>query len=356
MPDHPRPGAPTPRRADGSIRAGRFTRLPDAPPLALDAIIARIPAALAAAAEPCRVAVEGAMDRHGAFVRFLMVATGTRRYAELGTYHGRSLFSAAQAARHITPAPECIGIDSWVGDRHTGQYPQQVGARTQRVASTAFPASIVTVQATFDDARPLFDDGSVDLLLIDGLHTYDAVRHDMETWRGVLSGRGIVMLHDSVSTNPDFAVGRYVAELRAEFPTLEIRHTEGLAVVFVGHVDTPLRTLLESLAQQPELGDAFEALTLAMGTTSASLGEADHIIDMLARALDPTDHVAGPDLQALMVSRAERLSRHGAITAGTEVWVAHGRRARFLSRADRLWVRMHAAARWLSRRRPARRR
>jgi len=339
VPEYPRPGAaPTPRRPDGSIRAGRFGRLPAAAPLSLEAIIARIPAALDAAAEPCRVPVDSAMDRHGAFVRFLIVATGTRRYVELGTYHGRSLFSAAQAARHVTPAPECIGIDSWVGDRHMGQYPERVGADMHRVAATSFPESIVTVQATFDDARALFDDGSVDLLLIDGTHTYDAVRHDVETWRHVLSGRGIVLLHDTVSANADFGVAQYLAELREVFPALELRHTEGLAVVFVGQVDPALRALLTSLIHQPALRDALDALTLAMGTASATCGEADHAIDLLARTLDLTDEATGAGLQALMLRRADRLAQHGAIATGAEVWIPHGRRARFLSRADHLFV------------------
>jgi len=276
------------------------------------------------------------------------VATGTRRYAELGTYHGRSLFSAAQAARRITPAPECIGIDSWVGDRHTGQYPQQVGARMQRVAATAFPTSIVTMQATFDDARPLFDEGSVDLLLIDGLHTYDAVRHDMETWRGVLSGRGIVMLHDSVSTNPDFAVGRYVAELRDHFPMLEIRHTEGLAVVFVGEIDPALRQVLDALRAQPALGDALEALTLATGSMSTSLGESDCVTDVLLRALEPSDFVAEPGARAALKRREERLSRHGTIQTDPELRLPNTRRERYLARADQLWMRARSVKRRLT--------
>lgn len=329
---------------------GLFAPLPTAGPLRLDDIVRRVPAALEAAAEPCRVPVDSALAGHAAFIRFLMVATGTRRYAELGTYRGRSLFTAAQAARHLTPAPQCIGIDTWQGDRHTTHYDDAIGAGVRRTAADAFPDTVVTIQGTFDQARSRFADGSLDLLLIDGLHTYEAVRHDFETWQPTLSNRGIVLLHDSTHVGGDFGVWRYVADLRRSHPMLELRHTEGLAVVVVGDADPALQGMLATLASQPDVGNALEALTHAMGQMSCSHGDADSLIDALMPRLMQTDNTLDPDAFKMLNQRTERLARHGTIPVRHTVDTGHSMRHRYLRWADRLWVAGRAIERRITRR------
>src|SRR5713226_1110976 len=51
------------------------------------------------------------------------------------------------------------------------------------------------VQSTFDEAARHLPDGAVTLLHVDGLHTYEAVAHDWETWKPKLGSGAVVLFH-----------------------------------------------------------------------------------------------------------------------------------------------------------------
>ena len=75
------------------------------------------------------------------------------------------------------------------------------------------------LRMTFDDAAPLFKPRSVDLLHIDGLHEYAAVRHDFETWFPKVRPGGIVLLHDiAMRTGRLSAYGELWEELSGQYP------------------------------------------------------------------------------------------------------------------------------------------
>ena len=76
-----------------------------------------------------------------------------------------------------------FGIDSWAGDIHMGDYGgDSVYSDLSTYISDKFPSATL-VREKFEDAAKTVDNNCVDLLHIDGLHTYDAVKQDFETWR-----------------------------------------------------------------------------------------------------------------------------------------------------------------------------
>ena len=151
---------------------------------------------------------------------------------ELGTHYGVSFFAFCQAATDAGAEAELHAIDTWQGDEHSGFYDESVFERFQNSAR-AFPSARIELhRSTFLEALDEFEDDSVDLLHIDGLHTYEALKEDYESWLPKLAANGVVLLHD-VSPDSGYGSATYYAQHIADsFPGFSFAHSFGLGVVF----------------------------------------------------------------------------------------------------------------------------
>ena len=149
---------------------------------------------------------------------------------------------------------KCTGIDTWTGDSQQGFYGTDVLAKLRAYHDPRYAPSSHLLQSTFDDAAKSFPDTSIDLLHIDGYHSYDAVRHDFDTWRRTLSDRAVVLFHDTAVTRHGYEVHRLWGELAPQFPSFEFLHGSGLGILGVGS-NLPARFLkfLENARRAPLL-------------------------------------------------------------------------------------------------------
>jgi hypothetical protein len=176
-----------------------------------------------------------------------------RRVVELGVCLGTSFFAFCQAAKDGALDTELFAVDTWEGDEHTGRYGAEYRRIFDEVCRRAFPElAIRPVVAPFDDARAQFADGTVDLLHIDGCHTYEAARHDYLAWADALSPTGIMLFHDIAERGGNFGVWRLWDELKARFPTSEFSHSHGLGVLFGPEVPPGLPALAEEWRRRYE--------------------------------------------------------------------------------------------------------
>jgi glycosyltransferase involved in cell wall biosynthesis/SAM-dependent methyltransferase len=181
-----------------------------------------------------RLGSPSAWWQHVPFAHWIVCATAPRLLVELGTHAGVSYAAFCQAVVRERLATRCHAVDTWRGDPQAGTYGDEVLEELRRFHDERFGAFSTLLQCTFDDALDRIEDGSIDLLHIDGLHTYEAVRHDFESWLPKLSSQAVVMFHDINEREGDFGVWRLWAELRQRYPAFEFLHGHGLGVLAVG--------------------------------------------------------------------------------------------------------------------------
>ncbi len=188
---------------------------------------------------------------HIPFAFWLVEALRPRVLVELGTHKGDSYCAFMQAVDRLRLDTACHAIDTWRGDEHAGFYGERIFDELRQYHDRRYSRFSRLLRSTFDDAVSHFADGSIDLLHIDGLHTYDAVKNDFETWRPKLSDRAVVLLHDVDVRDSDFEVWRLWNELTSRFPSFRFHHSHGLGVLAIGdNIAGPIRKLADYA--QPE--------------------------------------------------------------------------------------------------------
>jgi hypothetical protein len=191
--------------------------------------------------------VSTAWVEHIPFAFWIMEAHRPKAFVELGTHAGDSYLAFCQAVAELAMPTTCYAVDTWQGDEHAGLYGDAILKKLSEYHDPRYSAFSHLVRSTFDEAVSHFGDGEVDLLHIDGLHTYEAVKHDYDTWRPKLSNQAVVLFHDINVRERGFGVYRLWQELSEQFPNFSFTHGHGLGVLGVGNaLPAPVLDLLEA--------------------------------------------------------------------------------------------------------------
>lgn len=153
-------------------------------------------------------------------------------FVELGTYWGTSFFSFCQSVKDNSLDTRCVAIDTWEGDEHTGKYNDDAYQNVQRIANVYFPdLDISLIKGYFSDVCDTFDNESIDLLHIDGFHSYEAVSEDYHNWLPKLAENGVILFHD-VAAGCGYGSEQFWHEISSQYPSYPFQHSWGLGVLF----------------------------------------------------------------------------------------------------------------------------
>ena len=247
---------------------------------------------------------------HIPFAFWIMKVLKPRAFAELGTHRGNSYCAMCQAIATLRLDSVGSAIDTWQGDLHMAAEGGLL-ADLQSHHDRRYGAFSTLLPMTFDAARDMFSDGHIDLLHIDGTHTYEAVRHDFENWLPVLSDRGVVLFHDINVRKDDFGVWRVWEELSARYPSFSFTHSHGLGVLGVGsELPDALRRLF-AMASNPQATARIRALFASRG--DALVGQL-----LLSQSDVKRDQVLAEALEHDAALRAEAEAVAGAKAAQLE--------------------------------------
>jgi hypothetical protein len=180
---------------------------------------------------------------HIPFVFKLVEVLRPKIIVELGVHSGNSFCAFNQAIKMLNIPATCYGVDNWLGDTQAGFYETDIYESLLQFLNENYGQSGILMKCTFDEALDQFDDESIDILHIDGLHHYDVVSSDFHKWKRKLSQTAIVLFHDTQVEYAGYGVKKFWHEISSVFKNFEFTYGNGLGVLLYG--DNPSEEVID---------------------------------------------------------------------------------------------------------------
>lgn len=162
--------------------------------------------------------IPSAWKGHELFARWLVSFLQPKVTVELGVDFGYSTFILAEKNPGTVYGIDCFNGDEIIGQRCTLPFVQDFISKNQI-------KNIQLIKGYFDQVSQNWQ-LPIDILHIDGLHTYDAVKSDYLNYKNFLHENSVIMFHDTVSYPQD--IGKFFNALN--LPKVNFQHSYGLGV------------------------------------------------------------------------------------------------------------------------------
>lgn len=166
-------------------------------------------------------------DGHRNFADWLVRTVKPEVTVDLGVDWGFSTFCFA-----LPRIGQVYGVDCFTGDQFTGHRDKSIYEMIlDKQEKLHLKDNLTFIEGYFDDVAKTWDK-KIDILHIDGDHSYEAIKNDYETWSKFLSDDGVILLHDTCVeeiNDKEYGVKKFFEEI--DLPKVNFTHTFGLGVI-----------------------------------------------------------------------------------------------------------------------------
>ena len=151
----------------------------------------------------------------------LIATQRPRNVLEIGTFRGGTLFVLARLSQ---PDATLVSLD--LPFSRFGSLSRKLQAPLFRSFTQSRQRLLLLREDSHSEetrsrvAKAL--DGPIDLLFIDGDHSYNGVKSDFEMYSPLVRKAGIIAFHDIANVRTDYGVGRFWNEVKSTFKYREI--------------------------------------------------------------------------------------------------------------------------------------
>ena len=189
---------------------------------------------------------------HAPFMKFIFREFKPKVFVELGTHNGFSYFVGCQSIVECGLDCKAFAVDHWIGDAQAGFFNQTVYDQVVET-NEEYKHFSTLLKMSFSNATEVISDSSVDLLHIDGYHSYESVSEDFFSWLPKMTANGVILLHDIHVRRNTFGVYKLWAEIKKKYQTMEFVGSHGLGVVFLGEIPRGLFSELFEISNSGNL-------------------------------------------------------------------------------------------------------
>jgi hypothetical protein len=165
-----------------------------------------------------------AWNGHRKFAEFLVRRMNPRVVVELGVDYGYSTFVFANALQQSNSGI-IYGIDLFEGDIHTG-FRNNYKKVLDCIESNNL-THVKIIQGEFGSISNIWM-MPINILHIDGLHTYEAVWRDYKNWSKFVESDGIILFHDVTAF---YDIAKFFSEVQDGWLKIYFTHSAGLGIL-----------------------------------------------------------------------------------------------------------------------------